>query len=806
MLSSLAKMEEMAQFLQDGQALETIGFLQQREQETEFYMPILGQFSAGKSNLINNLIGRRILPTMLRETTAFTTFLYYGEEEYAEIITIGKDAHRFGIDKLLLLSQRELNHAQSVSEIIGIPTINNSDILCINVYIQHELFKTGLVFVDTPGLNTIMKEHENRTFDLLPKSHAVLYVLGKSLTAADDQLIRMIQRLGIEMVFVRTKLDHLRKGEGDTIEKVTSDDQLALQKVLGYFPEYYAVTNEEDLLKDVKWGSRMELLRVSLKEEFTKALEQKKKKSTELRLVPYKKSFLENLKQRQQQLLAAKSITDNEITQKIGQLEADMEYVQYRINKQKSSIEDRFSLIEPDLTSKYSLFMKGKGQAYEAALQKYSTLEQLAEHAQDESYALLDYVSNELSSMTNERLSKFLNDITVETNADLKDNKPEHFELAGINKITLQVEVPSVEYVFNEGEYIQSKMEDEMNYANQLILELEELKKKQLDTEGLESQYVEEIAYYQQQLNELGPYQAKYILQQSTENEERMRKIGNIVDWAMVFIPGKAYVTAAGKVAGSLNKINKASKYYNIAQKTITGVEKVTKILSKTDKLKDGLKIVQTAQENINQHQSQIKKKTNILDLISLEHWFGQVGRMMDGSPKEMVDVEYERQYREAESEIKARFEQVRQRELLRHEQLGLLKSREERIQKELEIQQRQHEQLQQELQEAKQRSEQLALKETVVAYRKQLAALFEEQVEQLLKQYTEFLHSYLQRFIGHVPNVISMQLQQQLFVQKQQLQELLAQRQQGEKQQQQYATQLNEYLQFIADPVALKA
>ncbi|WP_100403601.1 dynamin family protein [Bacillus sp. FJAT-42315] len=805
MQSSLAEIEEIAQFLQDGQALETIHLLQQREQEKEFYMPILGQFSAGKSNLINNLIGRRILPTMLRETTAFTTFLYYGEEEYAEIVTTNKDAYRFAIDKLLLLSQRELNHAQSVSEIIDIPLINNSDILCINVYIQHELFKTGLVFVDTPGLNTIIKEHENHTLDLLPKSHAVLYVLGKSLTAADEQLIRMIQRLGIEMVFVRTKLDSLRKGEGDTIEKVTSEDQLALQKVIGYFPDYYAVTNEEDLLLDVKWSSRMALLQVSLKEDFTKALEQKKQKSIELRLAPYKKSFLENLKQRQQQLLVAKSVADNEIEQKISQLEADMEYVQYRISKQKKSIEDRFSLIEPELKSKYSRFMKEKVQVYEEAIQKYSRVEQLTEKAQAEGYAILDNVSKELSSMTNERLSKFLKVITEETNADLKDNKHEQFELDGIDKISLQVEVPSVDYVFSEGEYIQSKIEDEMNYANQLILELEELKKKQQNMEGLESQYAEEIVTYQQQLDELGPYQAQYTLEQSIENQERMRKIGNIVDWALVFIPGKAYTTMAGKVAGTLKKVDKASKYYNIAQKTISSVEKAGKILSKTDKLRDGLKVAQSVQENLDNHQSNIKDKTNILDLISLEYWFGQVGRMMDGPPKEVIDVEYERQYREVESEVKARFEQAKQKELLRHEQLGLLKSHKERIQKELEIQQRQHEQLQQELEEAKQRSEQYALKQTVVVYRKQLVASFEEQVQQLFKRYSEFLHSYLQRFIGHVPNVIAMQLQQQLFVQKQQLQELLTQRQQGAEQQQQYEAQLNDYLQFISEPVAIK-
>ena len=72
---------EIGEFLQDGIALEKLSRMREKLQEQHFYLPIVGQFSSGKSSLINNLIGRRILPTMLSETTAFTTFIYYGEKE-----------------------------------------------------------------------------------------------------------------------------------------------------------------------------------------------------------------------------------------------------------------------------------------------------------------------------------------------------------------------------------------------------------------------------------------------------------------------------------------------------------------------------------------------------------------------------------------------------------------------------------------------------------------------------------------------------------------------------------------------------
>ena len=49
----------------------------------EYLVSFMGQFSAGKSRLINNLLRRDLLPVHITETTAMITFIKYGSEEKA---------------------------------------------------------------------------------------------------------------------------------------------------------------------------------------------------------------------------------------------------------------------------------------------------------------------------------------------------------------------------------------------------------------------------------------------------------------------------------------------------------------------------------------------------------------------------------------------------------------------------------------------------------------------------------------------------------------------------------------------------
>ena len=51
----------IAENLQHQEALKQLYFLQKLDNQKELQVPIIGQFSAGKSNTLNNLLGQKIL-------------------------------------------------------------------------------------------------------------------------------------------------------------------------------------------------------------------------------------------------------------------------------------------------------------------------------------------------------------------------------------------------------------------------------------------------------------------------------------------------------------------------------------------------------------------------------------------------------------------------------------------------------------------------------------------------------------------------------------------------------------------------
>jgi len=62
--------------------------------QTEFHVAFLGSFSAGKSTIINGILGREILPESNESTTAFPTIIKKGERNEAFIHFIDEEARR----------------------------------------------------------------------------------------------------------------------------------------------------------------------------------------------------------------------------------------------------------------------------------------------------------------------------------------------------------------------------------------------------------------------------------------------------------------------------------------------------------------------------------------------------------------------------------------------------------------------------------------------------------------------------------------------------------------------------------------
>lgn len=782
---------EIGEFLQDGIMLEKLQTYNDQLNEEQFFIPIIGQFSSGKSSLINNLLGRRFLPTMLSETTAYTTFISYGESEYAEIVT-DMVSYQFPIDKLMELSQRNLQNETSVSEILNVPRVKNTDILCIRVYMNHPMLKTGIVFVDTPGLNTILSTHENRTMDILPKAHAILYVMGKALTASDVRLMTSIDQMGIDLIFVRTKIDQLRKDENDTPQKVMAEDKEQLEQAIGRTATYFGVTNEEELLQYPHWQTLLQSVNDYFEHEFVGNLAQQREKSIERRLMQVKTQFLVDLTDRKQQLEISKTVTDQDIEKKITSLEQEMDYVQDRMRSQEKNFKRTFDATKQLILDKYAVHYELTVQQYRQALVSYTTIDTLQQAAETIAEQQISASMEALKQETNERLNDFLQKATAEANELLAD-KPAAFSLGDLPNVQLQVEVPSISDVFEQGEYLQQKVDTEALYQNQLS----EIQKQREQVEVQAGNIHEQMQVAQQDMHSLGDYEARYIEKHKTESQEALSKLGNVVDWALVFIPGKAFTTGAAKAATMVNKVAKGTKYVETAAKVATKIEKAGKVLAKTDKVKDIMKTVDKLDQS-GQRLPSKEKGLTLFNMLSLEYWFGQAGKLIDGPPQIIEDEQYRQAYMREKEAIQAKIEHTKQLELMRMQQMDLLNNREEKLREEMRLKEKYEQQMKQQLYEAERKHEQKLKEQQVTEYRKQLIMHFELQVKQLFAGYESNVANYLERFISHMPSVISLNLQKQLHTQKLQLKELIATRQQNKEQQAIYEQQLLSYIQLL--------
>ena len=157
-------------------------------QNNEYYLPIIGQFSAGKSHLINKLLGQVILPVKSIETTAYITYIKYGENG-AELLFKDGTIEKINLEELVSLDQQESES-------------RTNSIESIHVSLIHPMLKNGLVLLDTPGVNTLINKHVSLTESVLDQSQYIIYVFGKSVTLEDLKLIERLKNIGIKFLFV----------------------------------------------------------------------------------------------------------------------------------------------------------------------------------------------------------------------------------------------------------------------------------------------------------------------------------------------------------------------------------------------------------------------------------------------------------------------------------------------------------------------------------------------------------------------------------------------------------------------------
>jgi small GTP-binding protein len=151
-----------------------------------FLIVVAGEFNAGKSALINALVGQKVLPEGTTPTTSRVMLVKWGEKAAEQPLDEKLAVYTYPLPLL-----KELN------------------------------------IVDTPGTNAIIRHHERLTDEFIPRSDLILFITSADhpLTESERQFLERILAWGKKVVLALNKVDIL-------------EDQAALEEVRDFVLEH----------------------------------------------------------------------------------------------------------------------------------------------------------------------------------------------------------------------------------------------------------------------------------------------------------------------------------------------------------------------------------------------------------------------------------------------------------------------------------------------------------------------------------------------------------------------------------------
>lgn len=217
-MEKVAKIEEIAEYLGFSNIvseLREIDF-RSKQENANLILPLVGEFSSGKTTLINSLTDSKKLETATKPTTATIYEVHFGCDScHAKV----------------------LSQEGSIQEVNDIADLKNdvlADAKVVTVFDTSNRVPSTTILVDTPGLSSPDPKHKQTLVNFLPKADGIMLVtdINQQITRSLTDFIDTMKLSKRPIYLILTKSDTKSATDIESAKKYISENcQIPLKQL-----------------------------------------------------------------------------------------------------------------------------------------------------------------------------------------------------------------------------------------------------------------------------------------------------------------------------------------------------------------------------------------------------------------------------------------------------------------------------------------------------------------------------------------------------------------------------------------------
>lgn len=316
-MEKIERMIEIAKAYQQHDLVAKCELLQQKNQgATPLILPLVGEFSSGKTSLINALTDSKQLASATQPTTSTIYEIFFGREKNETCIV--KENGDGKIIEGSSLSETQLEDDGSIV-----------------IFDTSKKIPSSVVLVDTPGLSSSDPKHQQVLADFIPHADAILLVvdINQSITKSLTRFVQNMNLVGRRIYLVVTKCDTKSPSEKQAIvDYIKSTSELKLRGVA---------------CVSANKGDYQEFL------ELVGTIEKEKSQILQQVNETRQKQICEELRKRLSELL--NETTDNQLEQNIKKCEKELKEIKENIRRLVEESKDELDDVKKKALSHWKI-------------------------------------------------------------------------------------------------------------------------------------------------------------------------------------------------------------------------------------------------------------------------------------------------------------------------------------------------------------------------------------------------------------------------------------------------------------------